>query len=111
MFVTLGLEPLAHLEHVAVALGREEADPGALALDEGVGRDGHAVHDRLGAVEEVGKRRPERLGESGERLQNPDGLVGRGARGLREHHPSVLIDRDHVRERAAHVHPDPVPGS
>ena len=94
-----------------MALGGEETDPGSLALDERIGRDGHAVDDRVGPVEEVGARRPERFGEPGERFEHPGGLVGRGARGLGERDPSVPIDRDDVRERATHVHPDPVSSS
>ena len=38
----------------------------------------------------------------------PGGLVGRGARRLGERDLSALIDRDHVRERAADIHPHPV---
>ena len=46
--VAVVLEPLAHLEDVAVALGRQQPDARALALEQRVGRDRRAVHDALG---------------------------------------------------------------
>ena len=46
--VAIVLEALAHLEHVAMALGREQPDPGTLALEQRIGRDRRAVDDPLG---------------------------------------------------------------
>ena len=43
--VAVVLQAFAHLDHVAMALGGEQADPGALALEQRVGRDGRAVDD------------------------------------------------------------------
>ena len=45
--VAVVLETLAHLEDVAVAFGGEQADLGALALEQRVGRDRRAVNDAL----------------------------------------------------------------
>ena len=46
--VAVVLQPLAHLQHVAMALGGQQADPRALALEQRVGRDRRAVDDALG---------------------------------------------------------------
>ena len=108
--VAVGLQALAHFQHVAVALGRQEAHLGPLALDEGVGGDGHAVDDRVGLPEQAAERCAEGVREPGEAVHDPGGLIGRGARRLGERDPPVLVGRDHVRERAPHVHTDPVPG-
>ena len=63
--VAVVLEPLPHLDHVAVALGREEPDPRALALEEGVGGDGGAVDDPLGLAEEGRQVLAQGLGQEG----------------------------------------------
>ena len=55
--VAVVLQPLAHLDHVAVALGGQEPDARALALEERVGRDGGAVHDALGLARAARRRR------------------------------------------------------
>ena len=109
--VALGLESLAHLEDVAMTLRREQPDLRALAFDEGVGRHRHAMDDGVRASEELAKRDSERCRQPIEAVHDPGGLVGRRARRLRERHPSAFVDRDHIRERAADVHPYPVPGS
>ncbi len=46
--VAVVLQPLAHLDHVAMALGRQQPDPGPPVLDQSVGRDRRAVDDTLG---------------------------------------------------------------
>ena len=61
--VPVVLEPLPHLDHVAVPGGREEPDARALPLEEGVGRDGRPVDDALGVAEEGRPVASERLGE------------------------------------------------
>src|SRR3989442_1858232 len=62
------LQALAHLDDVAVALGRQEPDAGALPLDERVGGDGRAVDDRLRLCEEVRDRKSTRLNSSHVRI-------------------------------------------
>ncbi len=52
--VAVVLEPLAHLDDVAMAFGRQEAQAGALAFEQRVGRDGRAVHDPVGLREQRG---------------------------------------------------------
>ena len=56
--VAIVLEPLAHLDDVAVALGGQEAKAGALAFEERVGRDRGAVDDAVGLGEEGGGSSP-----------------------------------------------------
>ena len=59
--VAIVLEPLAHLDDVAMALGGQQADPGALVLEQRVGRHRRAVHDPLGARQHGRAIEPERL--------------------------------------------------
>ena len=93
-------------EDVAEPLGGEERDPGALALQHRVGRDGRAVHQIAGRVER----------ETGliERRDRAAVRRRRRARHLGDAHPTGL-ERDEVGERAADfdshpgraVHPRP----
>ena len=55
--VAIVLQALAHLDDVAVALGGEQADLGALVLEQRVGGDRGAVHDALGLREQLAGRR------------------------------------------------------
>ena len=52
--VAVVLQPLAHLDDVAMAFGGEEAEAGALAFEQRVGRDGRAVHDAVGLRQQRG---------------------------------------------------------
>ena len=61
--VAVVLEALAHLEHVAVALGRQQRGPGALALEQRVGGDGRAVDDGPGLLEQSAPLDAERGGK------------------------------------------------
>ena len=45
--VAVVLEPLAHLNDVAVALSRQQPDPSASMLDQRIRGDGRAVDDAL----------------------------------------------------------------
>ena len=45
--VAVVLQPLAHLDDVAMAFGGEQRDLGALAFEQRIGRDRRAVHDAL----------------------------------------------------------------
>ena len=106
--VAVVLEPLAHLDDVPVALGREEADPRPLPLEERVGRDRRPVHDPLGLAQEGAHVEVELLGEQPEPLHDADGGIG-GSRGrLGEDDPPRVVDGDHVREGPPDVDPDPV---
>ena len=105
----LGFDPIEVVElflvdaldewNVLEAFGGEEAHAGAFTLDHGIG--GHRrSQDRglepIAAFPEIREHGFERVtGRSGRRW----------AFGLVE--PSVLVDRDQVRERAADIDPDP----
>ena len=54
--VTVVLQPLAHLDHVAMALGGEQRDFCSFALEQSVGGDRGAVHDAVGNPEHVRAR-------------------------------------------------------
>ncbi len=59
--VAVVLEPLAHLDDVAMPLGGQQADLRALVLEQRVGRDRGAMHDALGAGEHRRAIEAERL--------------------------------------------------
>jgi hypothetical protein len=104
--VAVVLEPLAHLDDVAVALGGEHADGRALSLEQGVGRDGGAVHDHLRLGQEPSTVERDLGGEQVEPVHHTDRRVRwRGSR-LRERNASFVVHRDQIRERAADVDPD-----
>src|SRR5207253_2413813 len=109
--VAVVLEPLSHLDHVAVARGRQQADPRALALEEGVGGDRGAVDHALGLAEERRHVVAERPREQLEALQHALRGVGRRRGGLGERDAAGVVDRDQVREGPADVDADPVHGS
>ena len=93
------------LQHLAEPVGGHEADPGALALEDGVGRDRRPVEhvaDR-GALDARGGAR---LVDA---AQHPHGLVlGRGGGLGAERRAGVLVDQQDVGERATHVDSEPV---
>ena len=104
--VAVVLEPLAHLDDVAVALGGEHADRRALALEQGVGRDRRAVDDELG----VGQQRRRSVPSSAARRSRPsitpiDGSAGVEADLARRHAPFV-VHGDEIGEGAADVDAD-----
>jgi hypothetical protein len=74
----IGLRPraAAELEHVAEAPGGDQADPGDLALEQGIGRGRRAVHHGL-----QGRRLGPGLGQRGHEAQR---LVVDGGRHLGE---------------------------
>ena len=89
----------ADLEHVAEALGRDEAGPGALALEERVDADGRAVDDEPAVREprarlvDAAEHAVEEIARRAERLGGDDRAGG-------------LVERDQVREGAADVDAD-----
>src|SRR5262245_58819549 len=90
-----------------MAFGGQEADLGALVLEERVGRDRRAVHDPLGPGEQRGPVDAERLRQASEALHQADRLVGRRRGHLGYRDPALRIDGHEVRERAANVDADP----
>ena len=108
--VAVRLQALAHFQHIAVALGRQQADRGALALQDGVGRDRGAVHDALGPAEQGRKVEAHRPGQPFQPVQHPGGLV-RGRRGrLGDPGLALAVHGDEVGKGAAYVDADPVFG-
>ena len=70
--VAIFLQTLAHLDDVAVALGGQQADLGALVLEQRIGGDSGAVHDALGLREQFGRVRCRDLGEAVEAGHHAD---------------------------------------
>jgi hypothetical protein len=106
--VALGLQPFAHLDHVAVALRGEHGDARAAALQQRVGGDRGAVDDARGAPEQPGERQAERGGEVLQAGEHAFALVVRRAGGLGERLDAVGRDAEHVGEGAADIDADAV---
>ena len=104
--VAIVLEPLAHLDDVATPLGRQQADLGAFALEQGVGRDRRAVDDPLGAGEDLRAIDPSAWPTDPAR-KSPKRLDGRRRGHLGERHAALQIDRDEIRECTSDVDADP----
>ena len=86
------------LQQIAEAAGDQQADACALALQDGVGRHGGAVHQVAhgAGVEAGGIQRRQRAALGG----------GRGARHLLDADP-VAVDEHQIRERPPDLDPDP----
>ena len=106
--VAIVLETLAHLDDVAVALGRQETDLGSLALEQRVGGDGGAVDDRFGLGEEPAQIRRQLCGQQRQAIDQADGRIRRRRGALGDRERALRVDRDQVGERAADVDADPV---
>ena len=78
--VAVVLEPFAHLDDIAMAFSGEEAEAGALAFEQRVGRDGRAMHDPVGLRQQRGTVEAEAGGELFETVEHADRRVlgGRG---------------------------------
>jgi hypothetical protein len=91
-----------------VALGRQQADLGAFALEQRVGGDGRAVDDRFRLGEEPAQIGGELRGQERKPVDEPDRRVGRRRGALGDREGALRVDRDEVGERAADVDADPV---
>jgi hypothetical protein len=93
------------LQHLAEALRGDQADGGALALQDRVGRHRGAVQ-HLGDLAQLDPGFRADLADPG---QHADGLVGRGGGGLGPPGGAAgLLDQQHVGEGAADVDTEPV---
>ena len=108
--VAVVLEPLAHLQDIAVPLGGEQAELRALALQQRIGRDRGPVDDAPGRAEERAPIDAEGVGEQLQPVEHADGLVPRRRGGFRGRDPPLVVDGDKIGERAADVDTDPVSG-
>jgi hypothetical protein len=103
--VAVVLEPLAHLDDVAVAFGGEHADLRPLALEQRVGGDRGAVDDEVGRVQQGAEIACELDGQEAETVHDADGRVFRRGGGFRDDHAPGPVHGDEVSERAADVDP------
>src|SRR6185437_16681517 len=103
-------EPARHvgtgdLQHLAEALGRDEPDRGALALQDRVGGDGGAVQ-HLRDVRQGDARLVTDLRDA---VAHADGLVGGRGGGLgAPRRPASFLHEQHVGERPADVDAEPI---
>ena len=108
--VAVVLEPLAHLQDVAVPLGGEQAELGSLALEQRIGRDSGPVDDAICRAEQRGPLDAERVGEQAQPGEHTDRLIPRRGGGFRDRGPSAVVDGDQIGECAAHIHTDAITG-
>ena len=99
------LEPAPILQLIAEAGSGEKTHPAARPLDHHVGGDGRAVHDPVGAGQQVGELQPEAVRRPLEALSSALGLRLAAGRHLQVEGPLRPRDDD-IRERPAHVDPD-----
>ena len=107
--VAIVLQALAHLDDVAMAFGGQQADLGALVLEQRVGRDRRAVDDALGARPASRRDRCPSASASRSRpsITPSDWSAGvEAALAMRD--AALRIDRHEIRERAADIDADPI---
>ena len=103
--VTL-LDP--HLDDVAEALGGQQSDLGAAALDDRIGDECGAVHE----IADFGEVEPGVRCQFHQPGQRAQGRVARGGQAfVQPQRSSRVVDQDQVSEGAADVEADPIPGS
>ena len=109
--VAVGHRLARDLEHRVVPLGGDEPEPVDLALEQLVGGDGGAVADRAdGATVERAVQAPSSSSTLSMPARNPSaGLAGRRRRLGGDQLAGVLVEGDHVGERATGVDADPDP--
>ena len=104
--VAIVLEPLAHLDDVAVALGGEHPHRGAFALEERVRGHRRAVDGKVGLAEKPRQIQPELGGQQLEAVHHADrGILGSRSR-LGERDAAGLVHSDQVREGSSHINSD-----
>ncbi len=102
---TAGDEGPGDLQDLPEALRGDESDPGALVLEDRVGRDGGAVQD----LADVGQRDVSVAADALYAAQHALGLVGGGGGGLAAPRPSAVgVDEEDVGERATDVDSEPI---
>ena len=93
----------AHLQHVAEAAGGDDADLGTAALEQRIGADGGAVHDRAYGVD---------IAERAQALHEAQGFVTAAGRDLGgAEAPGRLVEQEQIREGAADVDADDAAGT
>ena len=80
--VAFRLQPLAHLDDVAVALRGQQPDLGTLPFQQRIGGDGGAMDHALGLPQQLIQRQVQGGGEVAQPLDHAEALVGRGAGGF-----------------------------
>src|SRR5204862_1181529 len=103
--VAIVLQPLAHLDDIAVAFGGEETEPCALVFEERIRRDGRAVDDALGVAKQRGAVDPEAAGQLRKTFEHAKRGILRGRRDFGERRQTAFVDRDKIGESAAESTP------
>ena len=104
--VAVVLEPFAHLDDVAMALGGQQADLGALVLEQRVGRHRGAVDDALGVGQHRRAVETQRLRQPIEAVHDAERLVARSRGRLGQRDASLRVDGHQIGEGAADVDAD-----
>ena len=109
--VAIVLQPLAHLDDIAVAFGGEETEPCALVFEERIRRDGRAVDDALGVAKQRGAVDPEAAGQLRKAFEHAKRGILRGRRDFGERRQTAFVDRDKIGESAADIDADAIHAS
>ena len=105
--IALVLQALAHLQYVAVPFGGQQANLGALALEQRVGRHRSAMDDSFGLGKQCWHIHRHFLSQAVDRVHHPNRRVlGRACR-LGEGDGAILSNGHDVGEGAAYVNSDP----
>ena len=104
--VALGLQALAHFDDVAMAGGRQHANPRGLAFQQRIGGNGGAMHDAQTAAEQRRGRQAKFFRGQRDAVEHPVRLVPRGGGGFGGDHPAIGAGDDDIGEGAANIDPD-----
>ena len=103
--VAVVLQPLAHLDHVAMAFGRQQPDPRPLVFEQRIGRDRRPMNDPLGLGQQRRELDPERfrqqLSPSRTPIEGSSGVEGTLAR--------VALPKSSTATRSVKVPPTSTP--
>ena len=103
--VAVVLQPFAHLNHVAMAFGRQQPDPRPLVFEQRVGRDRRPVNDPLGLGQKRRELSPERFRQQVEPCDTPTD----GSSGVEGTLAKVALPKSSTATRSVKVPPTSMP--
>ena len=106
--VAVVLQPLAHLDDIAMAFGGQQPDARPFALQQGVGRDRGAVDDALGVGQQRRAVPAQPFRQQLQAVENPDRRITGGRRDLFQGRPAEIVDRNKIGKGAADIDADAV---
>jgi hypothetical protein len=108
--VAIVLQPLAHLDYIAMAFGRQQPDLGTPSLEQRVGRDRCAMDNAVGLGHQRRPVEAQRIGQQLQAVEDADRRISRGRGNFRQGRPTGAVDRDQIGKGAADIDADAVHG-